>query len=226
MLNGRGIVGKAGWTALGLILSALASPASAATSTNTITAYYVDPNLTGYVYPGPPQAVLTIDVTASVGGTCGFASGAAPSGTVNAGAIDTTAWTQDIPFTLQCTAPWRIAVSSLNGALKTSNAGATGYATTAPYDVALNLPYDTGTSTGTVTSNCPVAQIGTASSSTACNFKGTATTTNGLQVPRSFNLSGSYMRVSAPSYLSTNAPDVLVQGTYNDTLVVTVSPSV
>ena len=224
MLIRRGIVGKAGWAALGLALSAFAAPASAATSTNTITAYYRDLTLpANYVYPGPAQAVLTIDVTASVGGTCGFATGAAPSGTVNAGAIDTTAWGQNVPFTVQCTAPWRIAVSSANGALKTANAGATGYATIAPYDVALNLPYDTGTSTGTVTSTCPVAQIDAALGSSPCNFKGTATTTNGLAVPRSFNLSGSYMRVSAPAY---SGPSVLVQGTYNDTLIVTVSPSV
>ena len=45
MLNGRGIVGKAGWTALGLILSALASPASAATSTNTS---YTNPSRGSY----------------------------------------------------------------------------------------------------------------------------------------------------------------------------------
>ena len=224
MLNGCGIQRKAKWAALGLVLSAFAAPASAATSTNTITAYYRDPAIPNtYVYPGPAQAILTIDVTASVGGTCGFAPGAAPSGTVNAGAIDTNNWSQDVPFTLQCTAPWRIAVSSANGALKTTATGATGYATTAPYNVALNLPFDTGTSTGTVTGSCPVAEIDAALSSSPCTFRGTATTTNGLQVPRSFNLANSYMRVSAPAYTGAN---VLVQGTYNDTLIVTVSPSV
>ena len=224
MLNGRGIERKAGWAAAVLAVCAFAAPANAATSTNTITAYYRDPAIPNtYVYPGPDKAVLTIDVTASVGGTCGFATGLAPSGTVNAGAIDTTGWGQNVPFTVQCTAPWRIAVSSANGALKTTATGATGYATVAPYDVALNLPYDTGTSTGTITSTCPVAQIDAALGPTACNFKGTATTTNGLQVPRSFNLSGSYMRVSAPAY---PGPSTLVAGTYNDTLIVTVSPSV
>ncbi len=223
MLNACGIQRKAEWAALALALSAFAAPASAATSTNTITAYYRDLTLTGYVYPGPDKAVLTIDVTASVTATCGFATGAAPSGTVNAGAIDTTGWGQNVPFTVQCTAPWRIAVSSANGALKTTATGATGYAKIAPYDVALNLPYDTGTSTGTITSTCPVAQIDAALGVSPCNFKGTATTTNGLAVPRSFNLSGSYMRVSAPAY---PGPSVLVQGTYNDTLIVTVSPSV
>lgn len=222
-LVGSAIVSTAGWAAAALAICAGAAPANASTTTATITAYYRDPALVGYVYPGPAQAVLTIDVKASVGGTCGFATGLAPSGTVNAGAIDTTTWSQDVPFTVQCTAPWRIAVSSQNGALKTAATGALGYATTAPYNVALNLPFDTGSSTGTVTSSCPVAQIDAALGSSPCNFKGTATTTNGLQVPRSFNLSGSYMRVSAPAY---SGSDVLVAGTYNDTLIVTVSPSV
>ena len=222
MRIGQGIGKWAGWAALLLAISSYATPAAA--NTAPIFAYYRDSAIPAtYVYPGPPQAVINIDVKASVGGTCGFATGLAPSGTVNAGAIDTTLWGTNVPFTVQCTAPWRIAVSSQNGALKTSALGATGYSTTAPYDVALNLPYDTGTSTGTVTSSCPVAQIDAALVSSSCNFNGTATTTNGLQVPRSFNLANSYMRVSAPAYTGVN---VLVQGTYNDTLIVTVSPSV
>ena len=222
MRIGQGIGKWAGWAGLLLAISSYATPAAA--DTTAITAYYHDAALTGYTYAtNNENAVININVTASVGGTCGFATGLAPSGTVNAGAIDTTAWGTNVPFTLQCTAPWRIAVSSQNGALKTSALGATGYSTTAPYDVALNLPYDTGTSTGTVTSSCPVAQIDAALVSSSCNFNGTATTTNGLQVPRSFNLANSYMRVSAPAYTGVN---VLVQGTYNDTLIVTVSPSV
>ena len=222
MRIGPGISKRAGWTALVLAISSIATPAAA--DTVPITAYYHDPALIGYIYAtNNTKAIIAIDVKASIGGTCGFASGLAPSGTVDAGSIDTTAWAQNVPFTVQCTAPWRIAVSSQNGALKTITTGAAGYATAAPYDVALNLPFDTGTSNGTVTSSCPVAQINAALGSSPCNFKGTATTTNGLQVPRSFNLSGSYIRVSAPAY---PGPDVLVAGTYADTLIVTVSPAV
>ena len=221
MLNGRGIVGMAGWAAAALAMACSAAPAAA--STAPITAYYRDPNIPPtYTYPGPDKAVIAIDVTASVGGSCGFTTGNAPSGTVNAGTIDTTAWTKDVPFTVQCTAPWRIAVSSQNGSLKTATLGATGYATQAPYDVALTLPWDTGSGSGTVTASCPVAQIDQALGSSSCNFKGTASTTNGLQVPRSVGLSGSKMTLSAPAYAG---PGVLVAGTYNDTLVVTVSPS-
>ena len=219
MLNGRGIQRKAKWAALALALSAFAAPASAATSTNTITAYYRDsaiPNT--YVYPGPPQAVLTIDVKASVGGTCGFATNGAPNGafanlTVEAG------WTAQVPFTAECTAPWHIAVSSQNGGLKNATSVTLGYANKAAYDVALNVSSDGGTVTGT----CPVAQLDAAMVSSPCNFKGTASTTNGLQVPRSFGLGGSFIKMTAPVYAGS---DVLISGTYSDTLIVTVSPAV
>ena len=204
-----------------MLLAAMtvAAPAQAATSTGTIKAYYPDPALTGYTFPGPDKAVLTIDVKASVGGTCGFGTNGAPNGTVNAGAIDTTAWTATVPFTAQCTAPWRIAVSSANGALKTAASVPAGYANAAPYDVALNVASDGGTVTGA----CPVAQIDQALGTSPCTFKGTASTTNGLQIPRSFGLAGSFIKMSAPAYAGGG---ILISGTYNDTLVVTVSPAV
>ena len=200
-----------------LTCAGLAMPASA--STAPITAYYRDPALTGYTYAGPDRAVIAIDVKASVGGTCGFAANGAPNGTVNAGAIDTTGWSAQGPFTAACTAPWRIAVSSQNGALKNLGSVPAGYANTAPYNVALNVASDSGTVTG----NCPVAQIDQALGSSPCAFKGTASTTNGLQIPRSFGLAGSFIQMSAPAY---PGPSILVSGTYNDTLIVTVSPAV
>ena len=217
-----GIGRQARWAAL-LVVGSFTTSAAASTA---ITAYYPDPALTGYNFPGPSHATIAIDVKASVGGTCGFATNGAPTGTVNAGAIDTTGWSAQIPFVAQCTAPWRIAVSSLNGALKSAAAAPTGYANTAPYTVALNVPYDTGSSTGTVTSSCPVALIDQAQASSSCNFKGTASTTNGLEVPRSFGLGGSFIQMSAPSYNGNNGTSILVAGAYGDTLTVTVSPAV
>lgn len=218
MRTGQGIGKRAGWTAAVLAISSIAAPASA--DTTPITAYYHDPALTTYTYATPNQnAVIAIDVKASVGGTCGFATNGAPNGTVNAGAIDTTGWSAQIPFTAECTAPWRIAVSSANGALKNVATVPTGYANKAPYDVALNVASDSGTVTGT----CPVAQLDQALGATGCNFKGTASTTNGLQIPRSFGLAGSYIQMSAPAF---PGPSILINGTYNDTLIVTVSPAV
>ena len=220
MRNYSGNFLKAGLTALALSAGFIAAPALA--DTTPITAYY-NPGITGYTPPGPAQAVISVNVTASVGGTCGFATGAAPNATITKTNIDTTAWSAQVPFTVQCTAPWRIAVSSQNGALKNAAAVTSGYQNRAPYAVSLNLPYDTGSSTGTITSSCAVALIDQALGSSSCNFKGTASTTNGLSVPRSFNLSGSYIQVAAPAYAG---PGVLISGTYNDTLIVTVSPSV
>lgn len=206
---------------LGAVL--LAAPAQAQISQDQ-KAYFRDSAVPStFVYPGPDKAVLLVDVKASVGGVCGFAPGNEPNAIITRSNIDTTAWSAPVPFTAQCTAPWRIAISSRNGALQNSAPVPAGYQNRAPYAVTLNVRYDTGSSAGAVTSTCPVAQIDQASSSTACNFKGTASTTNGLQVPRSFNLTGSYIQVAAPAY---PGPDILVEGTYTDVLTVTVSPGV
>lgn len=165
-----------------------------------------------------PNAVLTIPVTASVGGTCGFQT--PPNADRNVGQIDTTAWTETVDFTPECTAPWRIAVSSANGGLLTAGTPEPGYRNKAPYTVWLNIVQD-GNATP-VTANCAVADLYHALGSSGCPFKGTASATEGLSVLRSFGLAGSYIRVAAPAY---PGPDVLIAGTYTDTLTVTVSPA-
>ncbi|WP_157081021.1 hypothetical protein [Novosphingobium naphthalenivorans] len=183
-------------------------------STSPVTAYY--PN--AYV-SGPDRVAMQIDVLASVGGRCGFASNSAPSGTVDAGVIDAAAWSGQIPFTAECTAPWRIAVTSLNGALQAGTANSDpGYTDKAPYTVALNVASDSGT----VASSCPVGQIAQGISGSTCDFNGTASASNGLLVPRSYGLAGSYIAVSAPAYSGT---DQLIAGSYSDTLTVTISPA-
>lgn len=192
----------------------LAHPALAQSA--TITAYYRDPALTGYVYPGPANAVFQIPVTASVGGTCGFTT--PPNANLFHANIDTTGWSDQVPFTVECTAPWRIAVSSQNGALKNVGTVAAGYQNKAPYTVSLNVASDGGT----VSAACPVAEIDQAVGSSPCAFKGTASPAAGLVIPRSFGLSGSYIQVAAPAYAG---PDLLISGTYNDTLIVTISPA-
>ncbi len=209
-------IGKRAALTAGLLAVGHAVPAYADTA--PITAYYRDLALTGYVYPGPDKATIPIDVKASVGGTCGFATNGAPTASFTGLPIEA-GWTRQVAFTAECTAPWRIAVSSLNGALKNTATVSVGYTNKAAYDVALNVASDSGTVTGT----CPVAQIDQALGSSSCNFKGTASTTNGLQVPRSFDLSGSYIQMTAPAYTGS---DVLYSGNYSDTLTVTVSPAV
>lgn len=187
-------------------------PALAATE---LTAYYDNP-------PAAKTAVFTIDVLASVGGRCGFAPTGVPNGSIAAGQIDTADWSGQVALMPQCTAQWRIAVSSQNGGLKADNsaAGLTGFTDKAPYDVSLHLVHDSGI----VDSSCPVDQIAQVLAASACSFRGTASPTNGLSVPRSYNQAGSYIRTSALAYPDAAAPR-LVAGTYTDTLVVTVSPA-
>ncbi len=164
---------------------------------------------------GAPNSIaLSIPVTASVGGRCSFKTGSAPSGTYNQPDFDLTGLNHDFPFQLDCTGASRVAVVSANGGLKTAGTAGAGYLTLAPYKVDLNLVGNTQT----VTANCQVATLLAGSS---CSFVGPASTAQGLRLPgASFNQNGSYLRVSAPAYSGAN---VLVAGTYSDTLTVTVS---
>lgn len=172
-------------------------------------------------YVGGTPVTLNIPVTASVGGRCGFATGAAPSGSFDAGAIDRTGWSGQFPFTLNCNGAARVAVASANGGLRTAPLPLeAGYLGLAPYSVKLNL---VGSGGATATSQCPVDTLA-AGAAVPCTFFGPASQTAGLRIgPSSQNLSGSYLEVSAPAY---QGPGVLVQGTYNDTLTVTVSAAI
>lgn len=179
-------------------------------------------NVPGTAYYGgnPSNIVLTVPVIATVGGRCGFATNGAPSGTYNIpGTIDATTWSNQFPFTLECTGPFRIAVVSTNGGLKTTPTSDPGYTDTAPYNVLVNVARSGGTTQGT----CTAADL-KATASTTCDLRGTASPTVGMSVPfPSYQLSGSYLQVSAPAYTATNP--LLIAGSYTDTLTVTVSPS-
>ncbi|MFM5947773.1 MAG: hypothetical protein ACKOPM_00880 [Novosphingobium sp.] len=209
---------NAGWmvrAAAAALAFAAAQPAYAQITQEQY-AYYRDPALVGYVYPAPASATISVQVKASVGGQCGFQT--APNATRNVGQIDTTAWSETVTFVPECTAPWRIAVSSQNGGLKTAAAVPTGYQNKAPYTVALNVNSDSGP----VTASCPVAQIDQTAGATPCSFEGAASSSNGLLVPRSFQLPASSIVMNAPAYAG---PDILITGTYTDVLVVTISPA-
>ncbi|MDE1918924.1 MAG: hypothetical protein KGJ57_22745 [Sphingomonadales bacterium] len=171
---------------------------------------------------GAPNSItLPILVTASVGGRCGFAPGALPQGTYDAGAIDSAAWGKQFPFSLECTGPSRVAVVSSNGGLLNASAGtlAPGYAALAPYTVAVHLVGGSSTADD----NCAVSTL-TASASGPCSFRGPSSQTQGLYLSSpSYDVTGSYIQVSAPAY---SGSSVLVNGNYTDTLTVTVSASI
>lgn len=208
------IIGLITAASAAVMLPVFASPALAA-DTAVQTAFFPDPTIPNV--PGPAFAQFTIAVSASVGGTCGFAAGGAPSGTISAPAIDTAGWSGKAFFTPQCTAPWRIAVSSQNGALLNSVAAPTAaFTNRASYTVKLHVITDTGSTDD----QCAVANLTTAN--TACSFEGAASAANGLQLPRSYLQSGSYIEATAAAYAGSQ---VLVAGTYQDVLTITVSPA-
>ena len=173
---------------------------------------------TGVVYaPGdgaPNVAQLQVPVTATVKAACGFAT--PPSGTHDEPNFDNHTWQHDFSFVIDCSIASRVAVVSTNGALKTGGVAPAGYATTAPYDVTLNVVQNAGTATGT----CAVANLVTGGS---CTFRGPATTSQGLAVAVSQNQPGSYIRVSAPTYAGANI--LVASAGYTDTLTVTLSPA-
>lgn len=157
---------------------------------------------------------VSVEVRASVRSRCGFATGGAPTGSIDQADFDQSGFTRDFAIQLNCTGASRIAVASINGGMATQTAGSTGYGTKAPYQVALRMVADNGTS---ATASCEAAAIGNGS----CSFAGTAGTATGLRLAgASTKANGSYLRVSAPSYAGSTP---LVAGRYTDTLSITVS---
>ena len=187
-------------------LGALALPAHAQT-----TAYAA-----GDGGPGPSEIRLNVPVTASVGGRCGFADGAAPSGNFNQPDFDVVGLNFEVPFELECTGPSRVAVVSANGGLLAGGTAVSGYTTLAPYAVTLNL-------VGASTSANASCEAGTLVAGSTCAFVGPASTSQGLRLAAtSLEQSGTFLRITAPPYAG---PLQLVQGSYADTLIVTVSAS-
>lgn len=177
--------------------------------------------VTAYAGGSPSNIVLSIPVTASVGGRCGFAPGMAPNGSTNVGEVNN-AFSADFPFTLECTVPFRAAVVSQNGGMLASGVTpATGYTNLAPYLVDLNLVGDAGVTPASAT--CDTGDLKT-SSGAACTFKGPASASQGLRLNgSSYDVSGSYLRVHRAAYAG--AQILAAANTYADSLTVTLSVS-
>lgn len=170
--------------------------------------------------PGGPNSIaIPVQVTASVGGRCGFADGGAPSGSHHQPDFDVQGFSHDFAFVLDCTGPSRVAVVSSNGGLLTEGVATDGYAVKAPYDVTLHMVADGGAPS--VSATCPAETL--TPGSTCSDFLGPASASQGLRLAAaSTNQSGSYLRVSAPAYAGSAT---LVAGHYADTLTVTLSAS-
>jgi hypothetical protein len=199
-------------------LLAIALAASGAVALSVATPAAAQP-FSGGPVTSPSSVTLGIPVTASVSASCAFTS-AAPNGTYAVPNLMAT-WTNDFPFVVACTGPFRVGVVSANGALLAPGAGETGYTTSAPYNVALDLKGDTLDS-GFQT--CAAAGLTAAAASPCATFRGPASTTAGLKLAGASTTGAqSTVRVSAPAYAGSA---ILVASTgYTDTLTVTLSPS-
>ncbi|MFL6858665.1 MAG: hypothetical protein ACJ8EB_12265 [Allosphingosinicella sp.] len=172
---------------------------------------------------GSPNSLgLPVNVTASVGGRCGFQdAGGAPNGNVDTPNFDVTGINGSVPFRLNCTGASRVAVASLNGGLLNGGATGPGYTGLAPYNVKLTLVPNAGAS---VVATCPVATLKTGAVAVCAptDFRGTASATTGLRLGAPSTTPTSTIEILAPAYAGAAT---LIAGNYSDTLTVTVSPS-
>jgi hypothetical protein len=217
----RGFAARGGRFGESRLVLAAAALAAAAVPVSSVSAQNA-PN-TAYA-PGdgaPNSIVLSINVTADVGQSCGFAPLGAPSGSFDQRNFDVTGFSHDFLFTLKCTSPARVAVVSSNGGLKTGGTADAGYAVLAPYDVSLHLVSNGPT---TADATCAAATL-VAGTGTCSAFRGPSSSTQGLRIAAaSTNQTGSYLRVSASAYNQAVGP-TLIAGEYADTLTVTLSAS-
>jgi hypothetical protein len=166
-------------------------------------------------YAGGSPIVLSVPVSASVGGRCGFGDAGVPAAAIRQENFDKSGINATASFNLNCTGASRVAIVSSNGALVTTATAPTGYANRAPYDVTLNLA---GSNGATATATCAASTL---TQSGGCTFRGPASTTQGLRLgAASVNQPGSFVRVTAPA---ASGPGQLVEGTYTDTLTITLS---
>lgn len=211
-------------------LAAVVLASSPAAAQNISATVYAPGDIPPGSGAGTSITLTPIYVRASVGGRCGFGDGQAPGGTLNQPDFDVTGFDATFDFVLECTGPSRVAVVSANGGLFQTNATDPGYTGLAPYDVGLTLVGNGGI---TATASCQAASL--ASGITTCstayggtggpqtNFTGPADETTGLLLNASSTTGAtSSIRVRAAAY---NGSDVLVSGSYQDVLTVTVSPS-
>jgi hypothetical protein len=171
------------------------------------------------IYGGNPDHIaLTLFVTASVSGGCGFSS--APAGTFDAQNI-AAGFAHDFDFAATCNVPFRVAVVSMNGGLLAPVPPAAGYTALAPYDVSLVLVGDPGVNPASAV--CSAASLALAAPS-PCAFRGPVSATIGLlSNGKSSGAVGSHVRVSAPPYAG--VPLLAASPLYRDVLTITISAS-
>ncbi len=158
---------------------------------------------------------VNIDVRASVRARCGFAEGAAPTGSISQPDFDQHGFQGAFDIRLNCSGAARVAVSSRNGGLAGPAAPRPGFASLSSYQVELLLVGDDGTRAEARCDSSLLTGPG------LCPMGGAANGSTGLRLAAaSTGANGSYLRVSAPPR---SGGDPLEPGRYADTLSITVS---
>ena len=177
---------------------------------------------------GTSLTLAPVYVRASVRGRCGFASGQTLSWALNQPDLDARGFSASFSFKLDCTGPANVGVVSLNGGLFQDVRLPSGYRNKAPYDVGLLLTGDGGAQ---ASANCEAASLIAGSRSCTLayggmgapqtNFTGPAMIGQGLTL-NAPSTSGaiSTLEVQAKAYAGT---DLLISGTYQDVLSITVN---
>jgi hypothetical protein len=193
--------------ALGVLLGALPSAATAQTSGEA-------------VYAGSPSSVaLGVNVTASVSASCSFTTGAVPNGTYSVGNV-MNSYSIEVTFRLRCNSPSRVGIVSNNGGMLAESVPSVpaGYARLAPYRVTLRLAGNAGASEVSSCESLTLISHG------SCEFRGPAGPTNGLRLPGpASDTVGSFIRISSDGYSA--APILIASNSYADRLTVTISPA-
>lgn len=219
--------GVKGWPKLGWgvatmrsMIAAMAAAAAAAASP-ALAADDWGPKIAAMGGDGgfPGSVSLSVDITARVEATCGFAQ--APSGEYDLGDL-TLAFEKVAPLQVECSSPFRVGVVAARGALSADGVGPVpGYANQIPYEVMLNIATNAG---APVSAQCAASGLTAAG---ACGFKGPASGSQGLSVAQpSVGQNGSFIRVRSPGGAPYAGPSVpLAANNYTDTLTVTISPA-
>ncbi|HEY4545188.1 MAG TPA: hypothetical protein VIG90_02000 [Pedomonas sp.] len=166
---------------------------------------------------GQDRVEITVPVTASISGRCGFS--APPDAVLELGNLEI-AFSRDLTFVLQCNSPLRLGIVSANGGLKAPGTPTRGYTNLLDYTVTLHA---VGTGGVSFLTACTASSLASTAAA-PCQFRGPASATAGMRLPgASSSDQGSYLRVS--SQPAAGSRNLMASANYSDVLMLTLSPS-
>ena len=180
---------------------------------------------------GTSLTLSPINVRAAVKGRCGFAGPQAPNWIFDQSNFDVNGFKTSFSFVLDCSGPSNVGVVSLNGGLFQNVLLPSGYRNKAPYDVGLRLAGDGGAQ---VSASCEAASLIAGSRSCSLAYDGTGGAQTSFTGPA---MAGQGLTLNAPSTSGAmssleiqakpyTSSDVLISGTYQDVLSITVNAAI